>query len=909
MEVKTPLSLSSEYKIKIITLDNGLKAVLVNSTNSGISVCSMSVRVGSYHDPIDTEGLAHFTEHMLFMGTEKYPDENHYAKFLAKNEGFSNAFTSSLSTNYYFSINSSKFFEAMDIFSQFFISPKFDEDSVSREMNAVDSEHSKNIQNDSWREMAVFNKAVNQEHQSSKFSTGNLKTLKHPDIRDRMIKFYYNHYSSDKMKLVVLSNHSLDVIEGNVRKMFSDVVKRKTIKLKIPPVIVYSNLKKNHLYKWIKIKPVSGVTNLNITWYIGNIKEYALKIPEFITGLIGHEYKNSVIYILRHQGYIRSLNISSYDYDPCADFISIRISLTNKGIYYKEFIIKSVFNFIEFVKKNLNKKKYYDELRILLNNSFKFKQKYDEIEFVSLISENIDYVPDEDILYKEYKIVEYTDELQSLINDFFELITPEKAIIIDINSNHTHLDSTEEHYGAEYEINNYYKLDDEIIGLNKFDILEENKYLIKNPQFISKHDDLEPKLLDNGVELWTLSNTSFKTPGIYINIKLIPLEYDVSNIRNTTIVILWVKSLFTQLYDILYLSLLGGYLFELKFSNYSFTITFGGYSDKIIEYINFVLTYIKTIKIEESYFNNSLEDMETNLNFKYDSPYSQAFEYLSNNLENYSFMPQDIYDESRKIKITDLDSLWDKIIVKNNVKILISGNTTPEYSLKISEELMRHGMTSKKVCYSPDSFNNLKDKCKYEIINYKNEKDTNHATLIYYKDSILYEGRPRTTEEIKSMVMMNIISTLISEPFFNQLRTKEQLGYIVKCKIQTYGSDLLSSYGIIFIVQSTKMNATELKKRIMKFIKDYLDNFEKNITEDEIKETSQEQAKIYKEPFMNMDEMNYMFYKLICSQVYQFNYRELYYNEYMKITKKDIITKMNEIFNQKPYISMVKSKN
>lgn len=42
----------------------------------------MSVRVGSYSDPSDIQGLAHFVEHMVFMGSEKYPTENEFDSFV-----------------------------------------------------------------------------------------------------------------------------------------------------------------------------------------------------------------------------------------------------------------------------------------------------------------------------------------------------------------------------------------------------------------------------------------------------------------------------------------------------------------------------------------------------------------------------------------------------------------------------------------------------------------------------------------------------------------------------------------------------------------------------------------------------------------------------------------------------------
>jgi nardilysin len=51
------------------------------------AAAAVSVRVGSFSDPRDAQGLAHFLEHMLFMGSEKFPDENDYDDFLSSHGG------------------------------------------------------------------------------------------------------------------------------------------------------------------------------------------------------------------------------------------------------------------------------------------------------------------------------------------------------------------------------------------------------------------------------------------------------------------------------------------------------------------------------------------------------------------------------------------------------------------------------------------------------------------------------------------------------------------------------------------------------------------------------------------------------------------------------------------------------
>lgn len=76
--------------------------------------CLLLSRSGSLSDPANISGLAHFCEHMLFLGTKKYPKENEYSQFLSEHAGSSNAFTSAEHTNYYFDVSHEHLQGALD---------------------------------------------------------------------------------------------------------------------------------------------------------------------------------------------------------------------------------------------------------------------------------------------------------------------------------------------------------------------------------------------------------------------------------------------------------------------------------------------------------------------------------------------------------------------------------------------------------------------------------------------------------------------------------------------------------------------------------------------------------------------------------------------------------------------------
>lgn len=161
-------------------------------------------------DPEKLPGLAHFCEHMLFLGTEKYPHENGYTTYLSQSGGSSNAATYPLMTKYHFHVAPDKLDGALDRFAQFFIAPLFTPSATEREINAVNSEHEKNLSSDLWRIKQVHRHLAKSDHAYSKFGSGNKATLSELpksqgiDVRDELLKFHQKWYSANIMCLAVI---------------------------------------------------------------------------------------------------------------------------------------------------------------------------------------------------------------------------------------------------------------------------------------------------------------------------------------------------------------------------------------------------------------------------------------------------------------------------------------------------------------------------------------------------------------------------------------------------------------------------------------------------------------------------------------------------------------------------------
>jgi insulysin len=112
---------------------------------------------------------------------------------------------------------------------QFFIAPLISPDGIARERQAVDSEHSKNLNVDGWRQQQLWKEVANPKSRYSRFFTGSLETLgtvpeeKGIDVHGELKAFYDREYSASRMKLCVLGRETLDELQELVFEKFTPV--------------------------------------------------------------------------------------------------------------------------------------------------------------------------------------------------------------------------------------------------------------------------------------------------------------------------------------------------------------------------------------------------------------------------------------------------------------------------------------------------------------------------------------------------------------------------------------------------------------------------------------------------------------------------------------------------------------
>lgn len=378
-----------------------LQVLIISDRTTNQSSACLDLNKGSFNNPTQPEipGLAHFCEHMLFQGNQKYPEENYFNEFVKKYSGSKNAATGSENTYYFFQISNEGFEPALDIWSYFFKSPLMKQDCVDREVNAVNSENEKNLKIDSRRLHQIKKLLMNSPFNN--FGCGNLETLETKpkqlglNLHENVKKFFDENYSSNLMKLTLISNLDLEAMEKMVVEKFSDIENKNF------PVDVYEYEKLHtsveNRAKILYYLPVKETRTLRLEFYQPNLwADTPSCSPDKIMGhLIGHESQGSICYYLKKLNYITGLSSGGY---PCyrgINLMSVTIQLTELGLEKFKEVTKIVFEYIEMLKIELAKggydylwneqKQHYMNQFTFLENTKRLRSCFDRI-WESLIS-------------------------------------------------------------------------------------------------------------------------------------------------------------------------------------------------------------------------------------------------------------------------------------------------------------------------------------------------------------------------------------------------------------------------------------------------------------------------------------------------------------------------------------------
>ncbi len=424
-----------------IVLSNNLKVTLISSPTSKKAGASFAVKVGHRDNPIKAQGLAHYLEHMLFLGTKEFPIVGSYQKFLRENNGASNAYTSTDHTNYFLEVRPDKFDEAVYRLSRFFVSPKFYSQNIEQEKEAVHNEFNFRLEaSKPWRVFDAFRK---EESNERLFRTGNKESLAETTIKETR-EFFKEHYYTEAMHVILAGPQTLKELKALAQKYLLDF--KSNSKRALNKHNSFLDLDFHQLPARVNLKPQGVEKKLNVFVPVLSPKKVNPKLISMLNTLIGDESEESLMVSLQDKGLIRKGG-GALGGGANVSMVSIALQLTDKGVEEQEQILSYIKGYLNFLKKEGLPNYLNNELK-KSNKASKLSKSFYEIRGKTLQDLNGEYMREE-TFPKDIRELFFGKTQIDVVNeeyvDFLDSFNWDKVLVI-----FTHPENEEIAYSHEY---------------------------------------------------------------------------------------------------------------------------------------------------------------------------------------------------------------------------------------------------------------------------------------------------------------------------------------------------------------------------------------------------------------------------------------------------------------------------
>jgi len=861
LAIEKPATDYRDYRTSL--LPNNLAVMVVSDAKCDRAAAAMSIGVGSLHDPREVPGLAHFIEHMLFLGTEKYPNESEYNEFLAKNGGASNAYTAETLTNFFFSVKPEALEGAVDRFAQFFISPLFTESATGRELQAVDSEHSKNLQQDGWRQNQLLRNSANPAHPLHHFMTGNSETLRDApakegvDVRTALLDFHRKYYSANTMRLVIVGKESSEDLLKMASRYFSAIVDRGAVVPKNEEIgAEVEAFPAERRCRLVHVVPVNDVRTATFQFIMGGQKAYwRTKPAHYLAHLIGHEGEGSLFGALKRRGLATELMAGEALDEAGVGIFSVTVVLTEAGQSDIATVGELLFAYIRLLRSRGVDEALWRELQSLGDIGFRFRSLSDSLSTARSLAANLQEHCPEVALSAGSRLWDYKPELilevlANLSCDNLRLVVSGKA--------HASLCTEEERwYGCKFadtplppELRNQW----EFAGNpdNAAFSAPEDLVLPKPNPFVPKDLELRPASpstdgvsavpeplsltfpIGDSLEADQVASAYFRKDNQFQLPKAVCAfvfycPFAAESVESRTLCELWCSCVAEELNEFAYEASVAGVQYSVSAVPFGCVLQVGGYNDKLPVLLDTVARKMASMtEIPESVFAIVKERHERDLTnaAMRSPPVNQAFslEHCSLHWKASSVQERLVALKAVATGSQAISGVNRKLFGRCHVEVLAQGNLTADEArglvrcvlepLAIEQKLEKLPLRGSALLPSGVTL------LEREGTNPDERNGAVIATLQCAEDSSA------------SRCLMDLTGQVLGQRFFDELRTKQQLGYIVQAGAY---SERRGSVGIRFMVQSEKAT-TEVAARMQEWMSTAWSLLEEQLTQSEFDE-------------------------------------------------------------------------
>lgn len=798
------LSPNDPREYGVVRLDNGLDVVVVSDPDADKAAAALNVHVGSMQNPDEQLGLAHYLEHMLFLGTEKYPDPDEYGEFMSRHGGMHNAYTADDHTNYMFQVNNDRLDEALDRFSDFFKSPIFDPDYSQKEVNAVDSEWSMRRASDGFIMFKLNNVTLNPEHPIARFRIGNNESLGDKDgsiLYDEMLDFYQRYYSANLMTASIIGNYSVEELTEMAHTYFADIPNHEVAAPSIDvPAVTGAERSVQIFYK-----PQMEMRVLQLDFTIdNNADQYAYKPNDLVAYMINSEMPGTPGAFLREQEWADSLSAYAQPnaYGNAGRFI-IQAELTESGMENREIIAGLLFDYLETLRIEGISEDYFAEVGTVLNNRFQFLQRTNAFNYATQLAAAMQHYPIENIIDYSYRLDEYNPDA---INDVLAQLTPENARVWFV-SPEEEVDQRLHYFDGEYRIA---ELTTDIIDgwREQASDIEVNVPSVNTllPEDLSVKPiegsaQAQQVINEAGVSAWLQRSERFLEPRASVTAQLYH-DYRDTSLRERMAAEVIVTAFNLSEQALAREASIAGVNFSLSYGQ-GLSLTLSGFNDKHAQLAERVLDGLASYEPGSNRLTQVKDRLRRNIeNQALQFPIQQLGPRYNAFISVPGATPEARLEALAAVTLEDIIAARDGLFDGVTLRLLAVGNYDENDVQSLTNTLKERVNLDTEVRYQ-----------RRDVIEPRAASVVNFKQDVSLEDVALLDAYVLPDESIEARAKASLFAEIAHTRFFNELRTEKQLGYAVG--VSPVGAGDYAGVG--YLIQSSVATLVELDEHFASF--------------------------------------------------------------------------------------------
>lgn len=875
---------------RALTLANGLQALVVSDPSTDEAAAALDVNVGSANDPEGRPGMAHFLEHLLFLGTGKYPDPGEYDRFITGHGGFSNASTAFAHTTYFFEVDAAHLDGALDRFAQFFVSPRFDREHLAGERRIVHSEYVSRSRSDHLRSLAAWKQTLDPRHPLARFHVGTEETLRDRPgggIREEVVDFWEKTYSSHLMKLVVLGREPLDELERLVRIRFGPVARRPVARLRIDGPLFRAGL----LPARLDIAPIRESRTLSLSFPIPPIEPHFRAKPlALISHLVGHEGRGSLLSALKERGWAEGLSAGPGVSHPDFATFGITIRATRAGIENADEVVALVFSYLDLIRGAGLAPRHRDELARMSELELRFLETPPPLDHVLALAARLHRYPAGEVLVAPYRF-EGADS--ALERRFLAALAPERALVTAIATGVT-TDSVAPFFEAPYRLRpippetiTRWRNPDAALdpggGTLDLALPEPNPFVPGELALIGTGSaPTRPVRIARrpGFDLWHRPDIEFGQPRANFRFTVrSPIANDSP--RHAVLGSLHTRIVEDALVEFSYPAALAGHTYLLYRHHRGVTAGISGWSDKQRELLARIVSTLRAPPVSPSRFEAERAEYARLLrNLDERPPYRRAMSEVGELLLAPEWPTDALLSALDEVGPEDLRDFIPRLFARGHIVALAHGNLTAGAARELGgvlEGALRAPMET--VAVAPGRVARLEPGARFGQWLESGHED--HAVVLYR------QGHRRSVRERAKLAL---IAQAVGNRFFQELRTERKIGYVVFASPLT----LRGVPGLAFVVQSDTSPPEVLREEVEAFA----ERFEavlSGMSDEDFERHRRAVESALLEAETRLDERTDRYWAEIRRERFEFDSRERFLEAVRALTREELLAAWREV--------------